>query len=615
MFPNVSGHDSLASGFRKVSTSEPSGLDSQGNHPGRGDPSEDSGTETREMPPPRGVVGPARLRPSLGGGVALSDVARVLEHKSEDGELSPGVVSPSRSGGDGEAIDGAESAPLCIGNRVDALVVAFRVHLSNDARDALRAAVSQAVQFGRAEMRIPIPGHDGTSPHDWCVCAVSRPKGERVTFENGDLRGCFLEALAGDEPGWSLELVARAVYLARHDLRDVIHELRTWARAFGVVHDERLRRVDLCADFEAFPIRAEDGAAWVRPSRSTMTSWVDGRKPGELWHKTYRMAGQRVTGHTICPGNPLMLRLYDKSQELSVHCDPVKEQVERAIWKENGWQGGRVTRVEFQVRGEAARELLGRSLDRLLKERDALWRYCCVKWSRMVVPDSADRPSRCDVDPRWEAVQAVTWGHRQPVMVRVRERGMATAMQAWGTALTALGQAERLPKSILDHSDELCAAAMRSEVHAMGTMGNMIDDVLGAFSGLIDEALLARFEGSAPEAVGYVVARVLAARARATEEGRHDDKQGEVGSDGAQHPVEADTPRAGSVGLGVGCDAVCWGGDSPPGDAPRRDGVRIASDGSVVLGEGVEAPTGRELLARVLKRGRSESERLPGVRR
>lgn len=603
-------HDNLASGKRKVSGSEPSGLGTQGNYPGRADPSEDSGTEARVMPPPRGVVGPSRLCSEKGGGAALSGG---LEHQSEDGEARPGVVSAPPSVGDGEASDHAQSVPVCIGRRVDALVVAFRVHLSGEARDALRTAVGLAVEHGRSEMRLPIPGKLGTSEHEFCVAAIERPKGERVTFGNGDLRGCFIEALSDEEPGWSLELVARAVYLARHSLRDVVDELRTWAKAFGMVHEERLRRVDLCADFEGFEIHAEDGEAMVRPPRSTMTSWVDGRKPGEVWHKTYRMAGQRVTGHTVCPGNPLMLRVYDKSQELNVHRDPVKEQVERVIWKENGWQGGKVTRVEFQVRGEAAKELLGRSVDRLLRERDALWRYCCQKWVRLVIPDEATRLRRCPLDARWEAVQAVAWGERQVPLVRVRERGMATAMQAWGTMLTALGQAERLPKSVLDGSDELCMAAMRSETHARGALGNMVDDALGAFAGLIDEALLARFEGSASEAVGYVVCRMLAARARATEEGRH----GEQATDeGAQHPVESEPPGAGSERMGTRGDAVCGAGHPSTRAETGRDDCSATGDGGVVLGAaGTAPPSGREILAAVHARREREGPRLPGVRR
>jgi len=195
---------------------------------------------------------------------------------------------------------------------------------------------------------------------------------ERVIFENGDLRGVFIESQSTDaiKPGWGLELVARASYLAGHSLEEVIAELRFWANSFGIVHEERLRRVDLCADFEGMPIRAEDADAFVRPTRSKLTSWCEGRKPDETWSQTYRDAGERVTGHTLCPGNALMMRVYNKTQEQRIrHGEKAekKRQLEEAIWTSNGWKGGNVTRVEFQVRGEACKELLGRDVGRLLR--------------------------------------------------------------------------------------------------------------------------------------------------------------------------------------------------------------------------------------------------------
>lgn len=605
------------------STSEPSGLGTQGDPPGRSDaPSEDSGTESRLTPPPSGSV-PCRhaLNPGCGGASLCVDECQPPSdpHKSEEGRsLCPGGSSAPRSDGDGEAVDVTESAlPKCIGWRVDALVVAYRVQLSSEARDALRNAAGVALSAGKAELRLPIPGKPAVREQDFCICQVQVQKGERVIFENGDIRGVFLECLAVEDPGWSLELVARASYLANHSLEDVVEELRTWARAFGPSQEERLRRVDLCADFESLPILPDDADAFVRPPRSTMTSWCEGRKPDESWTKTYREASDRVTGHTVCPGNALMLRIYNKTQEMKIrHGEKAekKRQLEHAIWTENGWTGGDVTRVEFQIRGEAAKELLGRQVDRLLKERQALWRYCVEKWVRLVLPDGASRLRRCPTDPRWEAVQRVRWGKQQSALRRVRSRGLATANQAWGTLLTALAQSGTVPEGVIDRDENLRTVAKQDDVHARGALSFAVLETVEGFAVLAEQALISRHEGDALAALEFVVQRARAAVARAHEEKRSEEEEPEQeeAEDGERHQVEPDLQGSNRQRVGIDGDAYPRGEpDTERAETvgnPRSSG----SDGTMDVGEAARQRSHHDLLRRVLARGKSAREQAEG---
>jgi len=590
------------------STSKPSGVGPRGTElPGRLRPTEDLGAEPCDAPPSGFTAPPSGLPTS-----PVSRTGFVCDpgDQSEGGKQLAGELgSAPRAAG--------ESGPRHIGHRIDALVVAYRVQLSEEARGELRRAAGVALRHGRSELRLLIPGKTGSHDTDFCVCEVRAQKGERLNFENADLRGVFLETLAMDEPGWSLELVARAVYLACHSLDDVVQELRTWAAAFGRVFEERLRRVDLCADFERFPIAAPDGDAFVRPPRSTMTSWTEGRKPDAKWHKTYRMAGQIVTGHTICPANALMLRVYDKTQELRVHRDPVKEHVERVIWAEHGWTGEQVTRIEFQIRGEAAKELLGRQVDRLRRELPALWRYCSERWVRLVVPDAATRLRRCPLDPRWQAVQAVDWGPKQDPSVRTRHRGMATALQAWGTMLTAMGQAEALTDEMTDQRGELRTTAARSDAHAQGAVSEIVRELLEGFGELAESALLTRSEGSYLETLDFIVERARAAQARATQEHRTDEGDDTNGPHG-KHCMDERPPSPNRPRLGLDGSSVQPAPTRPTRDQERapqeRNHGRGGDDGPMVLDCPERENRNDALLARILARGNRASKQAEDVR-
>jgi len=399
------------------------------------------------------------------------------------------------------------------------LVVAFRLQLSETARAALREATAKAHQFGSAELRIQRFVGVGERESDWCVAQLSRPRTERLAFQNADLRGTFIESQAtgGDdgELGWSLELTARALFLARAGLETVVHELRAWAAAFGVVIGERVRRVDPAADFERWPIKEDDARAMVRHPRSTMVSFDHHET------KTYREQSDRVTGFVVCPGNPVMLRLYDKTAELEAKlCSregPTKQALERCIWRENGWQGGRVTRVEFQVRGEACQELFKRSLDGLLRELDGLWRYLVDEkadgkpgWARMVLLDTATRARRAKLDPRWQAVRDVQFGVKRQPMRRVRFRGMATASQAWSMMLAALAECEALPV-VLDQADELQALAASSPAESERIAREVAQAVAQSF---VQVAVDSQFWRWGTDAVPAMLARASAARAR-----------------------------------------------------------------------------------------------------
>jgi hypothetical protein len=241
--------------------------------------------------------------------------------------------------------------------------------------------------------------------------------------------------------------------------------IREWARAIGKVEGERLRRIDLAADFERWPIRSQDAEHFV-PRPNAKISAFDVH--------TYETPAadptdSRCTGHVVCEGNPFMARIYDKHAELFRNAGTEREQVERSWraieeqrwWHLHGWQGGRVTRVEFQIRSPAVKEFsnflalrgeekpedLDRNPDLILAHLDEIWNYAVNAWLRMAIPESATRRARWKTDPRWCAVQAIVWEHQTTERAkRKRIRGKVTWQQTLGCIFWSLREADDVPR-------------------------------------------------------------------------------------------------------------------------------------------------------------------------
>lgn len=341
-------------------------------------------------------------------------------------------------------IDQQESEPeappaQCIGKRVDALTIAYRVEMTDETRDAIRRR-SATVDAGSAELAI-----------GQLVCALKRPRtrgAEKWPIENGDLRGLIeFHATAG----WNVEITMRATYLATHTVPEAIALADAAAASFGEVKHTRLRRFDLAADFVHFPLAREDAEGFVIPRRGKLAEFRDAcdvendNDASQPLRRMYQLADATVTGFVVCPGGDVLSRIYDKSAELQLSGREEKRQLEMTTWARNGWTGEQVSRVEFQLRGTALDEMKLRNPHHLVEQLDAVWSYLTSRvqskgltWLRLCAPETATRRSRCDLDPRWAAVQGVIFVHESSPMRRTRRRGGATWPQEFGSMLSAL---------------------------------------------------------------------------------------------------------------------------------------------------------------------------------
>lgn len=361
-------------------------------------------------------------------------------------------------------------------NRVDAFVVAYRVQLSEDTRVALVRAAEVARRHGRSQVRAGGMLWELKLGSAATVYNLRRDQHVRMRIDllaTGAVMTPDVSALGEPivvhEPGWTVEIVCYAAHLASVGLVSAKAEAEKIARELGEVFDGRLRRIDLCADIAGWDLRAKDRRAFVRRSRVRTSIFAPGkhdlRAAPEARASATAYETRQITGFSVGRGD-VVARVYDKREELQLDASKHKAPAEEERWTAGGWDGKeKITRVEFQLRGEALKELGARSLDtvhdpatgELVELADYLPRIwsTCLQWLRLVKREKTrtgkDKAlTRCPDDPRWETLRTASWGYAAPIR-RKRERGGASSAQALGSMLSvaaARGKlADPLPES------------------------------------------------------------------------------------------------------------------------------------------------------------------------
>lgn len=303
-------------------------------------------------------------------------------------------------------------------------------------------------------------------------------------------------------PGWNVKVEWRAVHLAQNDPSLALTELV--ASVFGLIVEATTTRGDLARTFAGWRVGSGDRDRLVLRSRckvddyqAVTVSRPRKREPKPEEHTITRHGtAKRDTGFTVSPGNPLSARCYDKIAELVTkrdarwarrtvyrgtadeHTANVLEGItekgitEIGIWRGKGWyEGLPVARVEFQVRGEALREIAVHDGDvrRTLRDprawerpdlADQVWRFCVGEggpgrrrkgapkthrgWMRMVQP-TRGRRKRAELDPRWRVAQRAFRRQVAPAS-RTRVRGGGSSWrQSFGATAGYLASAGELP--------------------------------------------------------------------------------------------------------------------------------------------------------------------------
>ncbi len=393
-----------------------------------------------------------------------------------------------------------------LGRRVDAFYVAFQGRVSEETKTVLRAAHTRAVMTRTDVAHELAPGVEFT--------LSQRSHDGAWVLSTDEMHLRVLEGASGE---WNAEVTPRALLLGRKGIREVYDHCRGVAACvLDAITGARVRRIDLASDWQAFGLADVAPDAWLLPSwRSSVRAIAT---VSEFRRRRIR------TGFVIGKADA-MLRVYDKTEELNLPENAGdKRGEEHARWKASGWNGSQVVRVEFQARGAVLKELKGADGEALrddplalIAQLDSVWAYFTREWTRLVVPGSATRHERCKVDPRWEAVQAVTFRELAEPAPRVRA---PTRPERW-TAPLRMMTAEAVDGSVdahtLDKRDVRERWASQDEAREYverRMIGSVLDRAFRRGQHEALDVLVRRFRGSYVEVAAYLIERQRAGLAR-----------------------------------------------------------------------------------------------------
>lgn len=282
------------------------------------------------------------------------------------------MLEPLNSERDGAA-KGTDLAPRLVGQRVDWLTLTFRVVLLPEVMLQIGKRCDVADKTGgRAGLTLAAGGVSWSGE-------VRRDKQGKIYLEAQNRERILIHEAApgaehiggglGETPGWNVTIEQSGVALAACSRSAAIREAWRICALLGTPLESRRRRADVCVDVVGFDLRGErDGAALVKRSKKAPGFYMGGKGETRARQRAldfsaeidetdarYRLHGfgDYTQTMTVGAGGAVQLRTYCKTTELAPAPKDWKKTGEEWGWKRNGWTGERVTRVEFQIRGEA----------------------------------------------------------------------------------------------------------------------------------------------------------------------------------------------------------------------------------------------------------------------
>ena len=212
------------------------------------------------------------------------------------------------------------------------------------------------------------------------------------------------------------------------------------------VEGETLSRADLCVDRVGF------SADWAAKKCLRGHCIQRGRKGA------FHQEGVSFTGFTRGSGSRILLRVYDKVEELGLSNEDAAKQ---KILRERRWgcDPGVAGRVEFQLRREAIKDFAVDTFQEFHARRGEIAGWLCRDWFR-ITSEQVDRNNtqRAATDDQWQAIQAdfaeafgeATPAHRVKRLGPIRVDVEALKRQTVGCLTSWLAMAGDLPRTADD---------------------------------------------------------------------------------------------------------------------------------------------------------------------
>lgn len=352
-----------------------------------------------------------------------------------------------------------ERGPYVVGARVDALAIRYLMRVCPAALQELACAKLEARSGGA------------------CVMIA----GERFAVERQGRRGKPFSAVGPSGRVFVGEgdvIVDLAVpFLASRPLAEAVNHADTIAAHFAAPGSKapvgQVQKLDLCADIAGATFSEADREAFVGRLRR-MSSWrTDARRT---------RSSPTFTGLQIGDRRNLAFVLYNKTHELRLRRARARATMERTRWSAHGWDGeGQIWRAEFRPRGRHLAELGLRTPSTLPERLDPVWQRFTRKTLRLVALETATRKERCEVDPRWAALQQAVFTQSGACLaVRLRRASSgATSETAEPRGLDRANVNQTNPRMMM--AEHLIQGMV--EAHAAGDIGTarIAHDALGRF--------------------------------------------------------------------------------------------------------------------------------------
>lgn len=295
-------------------------------------------------------------------------------------EVEKGALPSNRA--PSNSID--EFVPLLSG--VDSLYLSFPGDLSEKAEKQLyhlKLLAQSESEMEQAQAQLKIGEH---------LFEVSDHGARRFPFILTD--NCFLikfsSARAKSLPLAQVQISSE--YLHAVGVEAATANLCSIIAQFGDVSGPpQISRADVYLDFIcAVDFDKVDQECWITRA-NLLAKYYDRRIP------------QPFTGWVVGQGGDLSSRLYEKTVEI-IHKS--KKYFFFDLWQPQGWQEDKkVWRQEFQLRREPLKQLGINTVDDLLRQQGALWRYLTEDWLRLAIPNSDDATrTRWATHPVWQAI-------------------------------------------------------------------------------------------------------------------------------------------------------------------------------------------------------------------
>ncbi len=268
---------------------------------------------------------------------------------------------------------------------------------------------------------------------------------------------------SANRPAWRVSLAAEALHL---DGPATV--VGFWRRTIESLADGPVElmaaRLDVHADFAGLGITDADRAAFVCRSGRESVEFSDGAMQTLYWGK-----GGGVAELTASGKGGYLLGLYGDSGLA---------------------EGEQVQRVEAQVRRDALRSMQVMSAEDAIERAGEVYQYVVGKWLRLIVPSSATRRERAELDPRWSLVQSARVAAGVDPATRINPDRHAPALDnivpmiagllvSAGSALgvtdmaTALRQVGLLAGAYMDDRGRDFTAEVRARRLEFGYFGNI----------------------------------------------------------------------------------------------------------------------------------------------